>query len=189
MVGNTAQDSARNFDKCMVRKLNNEGGTYEKHMVLHVHEFFSEHFYDGPVQLRFKFNNREYTFTGRVDPNFMVHDFIQDEVLNLYPNVNTLKSMIRDRYFPSFNKWGAACLNALGGDIKSMSIDRRLFVDDQCYEDLIQAAKNAREASGEEVSELSELSESDYSVSSETSHPRWQCLMPYTPSSEESDSV
>ena len=51
-----------------------------------------------------------------------------------------------------------------------MPLSRRLFAGGQCYEDLIKAAKDAREASGEEVSEMSE---SESSGSSEASHPRW----------------
>ena len=72
-----------------------------------------------------------------------------------------------------------------------MSLARRLFADGKCYEDLIQAAKNAREASGEEVSELSE---SDNGASSESSasevHPRWMSTGPLMPcsSSEEAES-
>ena len=194
MTGYTAQDWAREFDKCLVRKVRRDGGTYEFHLANGAHEFFSERFYSKDVALTFNLTSKQYTFTSFVFDDFRVIDTTRNEVLNLYPNVHALKSMLKDRTFVSLNKWGTACQNALGANISSMSITRRLFADGQCYEDLIQAAKNAREASGEEVSEshYRASSESDYNASSEVSHPRWHStgrLMPCTPSSEESDSA
>jgi hypothetical protein len=148
------------FDKYLVRKMRREGGSYETHMADGVHEFFSPRYYAKHLELRFKFNGTEYAFKAYVYEDNRVMDTTFNEVLELYPNVHALKSMLRDRVFPSLNKWGAACQNAVGGNIPSMPLTRRLFAGGQCYEDLILAAKAARETAGEEVSE--ELSESDY---------------------------
>ena len=161
----TAEEWARSFDKCLVRKAHRDGGTYETHMRDCVSEFFSECFYGfagKEVELRFKFQDKAFSFKAFVYDDFKVMDTTSNEVLGLYDNVHALKSMLKDgRIFRSLQKWATACYNAVGGNIRSMPLARRLFADNgQCYEDLIQAAKDAREASGEEVSELS-ASDSD----------------------------
>jgi hypothetical protein len=150
-----SQNCARYFDKYLVRKMRREGGSYEMHMADGVHEFFSPRYYAKHLELRFKFNDKVYSFKAYVYEDYAVMDTTVNEVLELYPNVHALKSMLRERVFPSLHKWGAACQNAVGGNIPSMTLTRRLFAGGQCYENLILAAKAAREAAGEEVSELS----------------------------------
>jgi hypothetical protein len=154
-----SQNCARYFDKYLVRKMRRDGGSYETHMADGVHEFFSPRYYANHLELRFKFNDKVYSFKAYVFEDNAVMDTTVNEVLELYPNVHALKSMLKCRVFPSLNKWGAACQNAVGGNIPSMPLARRLFAGGECYEDLILAAKAAREAAGVEVS--SELSESD----------------------------
>ena len=53
MAEYTAQDWAREFDKCLVRKVRHDGGTYEFHLANGAHEFFSERFYSKEVALKF----------------------------------------------------------------------------------------------------------------------------------------
>jgi hypothetical protein len=92
-------------------------------------------------------------------------DTTTNEVLKLYGKEHALKSMLKDRTFGSLQKWGAACQNAVGGNIGSMPIKGRLFAAGQCYEDLILDAKAAREAAGVEVSDL-ETSDEEVSEAS-----------------------
>ena len=82
-------------------------------------------------------------------------DMTSNETFELYDKAHALKSMLRGRTFSSMNTWGAACQNAVDGNISSMPLARRLFAAGQRYEDLILGAKAAREAAGAEVSELS----------------------------------
>jgi len=132
------------------------GYTYEMAMGHYVHQFFSEEFWGHEFELKFTFNGREYVFMGYVNDEIEIKDMTRNEVLALYGNEHALKSMLKDRTFGSMQKWGAACQNALGGNIRSMPLKGRLFAAGQCYEDLILGAKAAREASGVEVSPRSD---------------------------------
>jgi hypothetical protein len=156
-----ARFEAKRFDKHIARHLRDvhtvfigSGYSYEMAMVDYVHEFFSEEFWGYHFELRFTFNGRDYAFMGYNDKGDIM-DTTSNEVLALYGRVNALKSMLKDRTFGSMQKWGAACQNAVGGNIRSMTLKGRLFAAGQCYEDLILGAKAAREASGVEVSDLS----------------------------------
>ena len=145
------------FDKGIVRQMHRfpASGSYEMHMTTRVHEFFSDDYWCFHFELRFTFGGREYAFMGYNEKGAIM-DMTRNEVLELYGNVHALKSMLRERTFDSMQKWGAACQNALGGNISSMPLGRRLFAAGQCYEDLILGAKAAREASGVEVSPRSD---------------------------------
>jgi hypothetical protein len=180
---------AEELDRSIVRNMREYGGTYEAHMAEHMHDFFSYDFWGRHFELRFTFNGREYAFMG-YNYRDKIMDTTRNEVLELYDNVHAVKAMLRDRYFGSLNKWGAACQNAVGGNINSMPLlGRRLFAGgEQCYEDLILGAKAAREASGVEVSDLGEA-DSSGSEASDQEHPRWMStgpLMPCSSSSAES---
>jgi hypothetical protein len=194
---------AQEFDKGIVRQMHRfpDSGSYEMHMTSRVHEFFSDYFWSFHFELRFTFSGREYAFMGYNDKGAIL-DMTRNEVLELYGNVHALKSMLRERTFDSMQKWGAACQNALGGNISSMPLARRLFAAGHCYEDLILGAKAAREDSGGEVSELSAPEEDSGDDDSEDSgsgseasrqeHPRWMSTGPVVPfsnpaTSDESD--
>lgn len=159
-AANTALYCAEEFDKCIMRQVHRFGGTYETIMTEHVHEFFSDDFWHMHFELRFKFRDMEYSFMGYNDKG-KIMDMTSNEAFGLYGNAHALKSMLRDRTFSSMNKWGAACQNAVGGNIGSMPLARRLFAAGQCYEDLVLGAKAAREAAGAEVSELSAPEDDD----------------------------
>ena len=146
---------AEEFDRCIVRWQRDIGGSYEFHMADGRYSFFSKKFWGFHFELRFPFNGRDYAFMGYNDDGDIMDTTI-NEVLKLYGNVHALKSMLKDRTFGSMQKWGAACQNALGGNIRSMPLKGRLFAAGQCYEDLILGAKAAREASGGEVSDSSD---------------------------------
>jgi hypothetical protein len=94
-----------------------------------------------------------------------IMDMTRNEVLKMYGNEHALKSMLKNRTFSGLGLWGAACQNAVDGNIRSMPMKRRLFAVGQCYEDLILGAKAAREAAGVEVSDL-ETSDEEVSESS-----------------------
>ena len=143
---------AEELDRSIVREMRLEGGSYEAHMAKRMHEFFSRKFWARHFELRFEFNGRDYDFMGYMTGG-RVLDTTRNEVLELYGNVRATKAMLKDRTFPSLNKWAAACQNAVGGNVGSMPLARRLFAGGVCYEDLMRAAKEAREASGEEVSD------------------------------------
>jgi len=158
-----ARGEAKRFDKHIVRHLRDlrtvfigTGYSYEMAMVDYVHEFFSEEFWGYNVELKFTFNGMEYAFMGYINDENEIEVKTSNEVLALYGRVNALKSMLKDRTFGSMQKWGAACQNAVGGNIHSMPLKGRLFAAGQCYEDLILGAKAAREASGVEVSPRSD---------------------------------
>ncbi len=158
-----ARREAKRFDKHIVRHLRDlrtvfigSGYSYEMAMVDYVHEFFSEKFWGYNVELKFTFNGREYAFMGYINDEIEIEDKTSNEVLKLYGNEHALKSMLKDRTFGSMQKWGAACQNAVGGNIPSMPLKGRLFAAGQCYEDLMLDAKAAREASGGEVSDSSD---------------------------------
>ena len=187
---------AEELDRSIVREMRLEGGSYEAHMAKRMHEFFSRKFWARHFELRFEFNGRDYAFMGYMTGG-RVLDTTRNEVLELYGNVHALKSMLNDRTFASLGKWGAACQNAVGGNINSMPLlGRRLFAGgEQCYEDLILGAKAAREAWGAEVSDLSASDDGDGepgssgSEASNQEHPRWMStgpLMPCSSSSAES---
>ena len=170
-------------------------GSYEMVLNDRVHEFFSQQFWHYHFELRFKFRDMQYSFMGFNDEGEIM-DTTVNEVLELYDNVHALKSMLKDRTFCSINKWAAACQNAVGGNISSMPLARRLFAAGQCYEDLILSAKAAREAAGAEVSELS-APEDDASGSerepsagegSSQQHPRWMSTGPVVPFSNPNSS-
>ena len=178
---------AEELDRSIVREMRLEGGAhgYELHMADRMHEFFSPRCWHRHFELRFEFNGRDYAFMGYIDDG-RVMDTTRNEVLELYGNVHALKSMLHDRTFASLNKWGAACQNAVGGNINSMPLlGRRLFAGGQCYEDLILGAKAAREASGVEVSDLGEA-DSSGSEASDQEHPRWMSTGPLMPCSSSS---
>jgi len=157
-----ARFEAKRFDKHIARHVRGvhtvfigRSYSYEMAMVDYVHQFFSEEFWGFHFELRFTFNGRDYAFMGYNDKGDIM-DTTSNEVLALYGRVNALKSMLKDRTFGSMQKWGAACQNAVGGNIPSMPLKGRLFAAGQCYEDLMLDAKAAREASGVEVSESSD---------------------------------
>ena len=150
---------ATKFDKTIVRSLRDihrtfEGSSYSYEMAMadYEHEFFSDKYFHYHFELRFTFNGRDYAFMGYNDEG-KIMDTTSNEVLKLYGKEHALKSMLKDRTFGSLQKWGAACQNAVGGNIGSMPIKGRMFAAGQCYEDLILDAKAAREAAGEEVSD------------------------------------
>ena len=145
---------AEEIDRSIVRQMREDGGSYEAHMAERMHDFFSYDFWGRHFELRFTFNGREHAFMG-YNYRGKIMDTTRNEVLELYGNVHAVKCMLRDRTFTSLNKWGAACQNAVGGNISSMPLGRRLFAAGVCYEDLILGAKAAREAAGVEVSDLS----------------------------------
>ena len=149
MAGGAAQEWARGFDRHIVRTMRRYGGSYDEHVAGSMHAFFTG---KGTVELRFEFNEKAYAFTGR-GGGCIFEDTTRHEVLELYGNVRATKAMLKDRTFPSLNKWAAACPNAVGGNVGSMPLARRLFAGGVCYEDLMRAAKEAREASGEDVSD------------------------------------
>lgn len=179
-----ALSAAKNLDRCIVRQMRDLGGSYEAHMAAATHLFFSKRLWNRHFELRFTFNGRDYAFMGYMHKDEIM-DMTSNEVFELYGDVHALKSMLRDRTFGSINKWAAACQNALGGNISSMPLARRLFAAGQCYEDLLLGAKAAREAVGEEVSELSAAQDhSDSgSAASPEQHPRWMSTGPVVPSS------
>jgi hypothetical protein len=175
------------LDRSIVRQMRETGGSYEAHMRDRVHSFFSNDFFNRHFELRFTFDGMEYSFMGYNDDG-KIMDMTSNEAFGLYGNgnVHRLKSMLRDRTFTSLNKWGAACQNAVGGNIGSMPLAGRLFAAGVCYEDLILGAKSAREAVGWEVSDLS-ASEDDgeeMSVSDDgepEQYPRWMSTGPLVP--------
>ena len=186
-----ALSAAKKLDQYIVRKMRHEGGSYEMHMTEAnaVHAFFSKGFWNRHFELRFTFNGTDYAFMGYIY-NGEIADMTRNEVFELYGNAHALKSMLVGRTFASLNKWGAACQNAVGGNISSMPLARRLFAAGQCYEDLILRAKAARDAAGEEVSELS-APEHDTASDSEASpeqHPRWMSTGPLVPFSNPNSS-
>lgn len=138
------------------------------------HQFFSEDFWHFHFELRFSFNGRDYAFMGYND-NGDIMDMTSNEVLKLYGNEHALKSMLKNRTFGGLGLWGAACQNAVGGNIRSMAMLRRLFAAGQCYEDLILGAKGNREAAGVEVSDLAEDTSSDESSFSGASEAGRTC--------------
>jgi hypothetical protein len=144
---------AEEFDRCVVRWMRDVGGSYEFHMARGRDSFFSDKFWAFHFELRFPFNGRDYAFKG-YNANGEIMDTTSNEVLKLYGNEHALKSMLKDRTFGGLGLWGAACQNAVGGNIRSMPLKRRLFAAGQCFEDLILGAKAAREAAGVEVSDL-----------------------------------
>jgi len=146
---------AEEFDRCIVRWQRDVGGSYEFHMAAGRSSFFSEKFWAFHFELRFSFNGRDYAFMG-YNANGDIMDTTSNQVLKLYGNEHALKSMLKNRTFGGLGLWGAACQNALGGNIRSMPLKGRLFAAGRSFEDLILGAKAAREASGVEVSDLSE---------------------------------
>jgi hypothetical protein len=171
-----------------------KGGSYEVHMGAATHMFFAAGFWNRHFELRFAFNGRDYAFMGYIEAG-RVLDMTRNEVLELYGNVHAVKCMLHDRTFSSLNKWGAACQNAVGGNISSMPLARRLFAGGECYEDLILGAKAAREAAGVEVSDLSASDDGDGEAASSGSsgseasnqeHPRWMSTGPLMPCSSSS---
>jgi len=185
----SARYQAEELDRCIVHQMRDMGGSYAAHMAAATHLFFSKGFWNRHFELRFTFNGRDYAFMGYMDKD-KIMDMTRNEVLELYDNVHAVKCMLRDRTFGSLNKWGAACQNAVGGNIGSMPMKGRLFAAGQCYEDLILGAKAAREAAGVEVSDLSaseddgEASDEEMSVSDDgepEQYPRWMSTGPLVP--------
>jgi hypothetical protein len=113
MTEEDAKMWTREFDKCIVRKMHYEGGTYERHMNNGRREFFSKVFYGNRVVLKFDLNGNDHTFTVYVYDNYTVKDTTRNEDFELYGNVHTLKHMLRHRSFANLNQWGAACWCAL----------------------------------------------------------------------------
>ena len=164
-VSYTAEQWAREFDRGLVRMVHRHGGTYEQHMQEHVDMFFSENFYGRSgkmVILNFEFQGRQCLFKAFVYDDLRVMDNTSNETLSLYGPVKRFKDMLQNRTFDSLNMWAGACYNALGGDIDNFPLTGRLFDDiGYKYEDLINVAKQNREANNEEVSDLSESEDPD----------------------------
>lgn len=158
---------AEELDRKIVRNMREVGGSYEVNMAAATHLFFSKGFWNRHFELRFTLNGRDYAFMGYMDERESIMDMTRNEVLELYDNVHAVKAMLRDRTFGSINKWGAACQNAVGGNISSMPLKGRLFAAGVCYEDLVLGAKAAREAAGVEVSDLSASDEDGGAISEE----------------------
>lgn len=163
-----AENCAADLDRYIVRQVRRyPGAQYERRMHDLMPTFFSKKMWARYFELRFTFGGMEYSFMG-YDDQGKIMDMTSNEAFGLYGNVHRLKSMLRNRTFDSLNKWGAACQNAVGGNIASMPLAGRLFAAGQRYEDLVLRAKAAREAAGVEVSDESSDSEvSDESESSE----------------------
>ena len=68
------------------------------------------------------------------------------EEFDKYPRANALKSLLLNKSFPSVEAFTVACRNALGDNIETFHLAGCIFVNDQCVDEIIDAADAAAAA-------------------------------------------